>query len=135
VIPVMRTLVELEQALAPLLVDNNDLYEVLQEHSSAVLDLVDVPLKIEVGVEHWRAAVALATAFIDGELFVSELSTESHLSAGSPERRAAVIYALVQLIADILAYAVNPDRQIDQETADAAALHLLAKLALFRGVA
>ena len=131
----MATLVELEQALSPYATTDEGLNEALQRHASAVLDLIDVPLQIEVGVEHWRAAVALATAFIDGDLFISELSTESHLSAGSPARRAAVIYALVQLIADILAQAVNPDADIEQASADAAALRLLAKLALVRGVA
>lgn len=131
----INSLADLEAALAPYLSENDELGELLAVHTSAVLDLVDVPLQIEVGVEHWRAAVALATAFVDGDLFVSELSTESRLSSGSPARRAAVIYALVQLTSDVLMTIVDPDDTLDEQEANKAALALLARLALVRGVA
>jgi hypothetical protein len=132
---IMPTLYELEAALTPHLADNAELEGALHRHASALMDLLEVPLHIEVGVEHWRSAVALATAFVDGDLFISELSAEARLSAADPGRRAAVVYALVQLIVDVLAVSVNPDGDMEPDEAKGSALQLLSKLALVRGVA
>ncbi len=130
----LSSLVELETALEPYLDADPDLQEVLALHASAVMDLLDVPMHIEVGVEHWRAAVALATAFVDGDLFVSELSAESRASASDPARRAAVIYALVQLISDVLDIAVSIEDEQPEDGGKGAVMALLARLALVRGV-
>jgi hypothetical protein len=131
----MTTLYELEEALSPYTEQDTELEGALHRHASAVMDLLDVPMHIEVGVDHWRSAVALATAFVDGDLFVSELSAEARLSAADPGRRAAVVYALVQLIVDVLAVSVNPDGGLDTDEAKSRALQLLSKLALVRGLA
>lgn len=130
----MTSLEELGEALGPYLEADPALEEAFHQHASAVMDLLEVPMHIEVGVEHWRAAVALATAFVDGDLFVSELSAESRASAGDPARRAAVIYALVQLISDVLDVAVSEEEPETEDADRSAAMSLLARLALVRGV-
>jgi hypothetical protein len=119
-----------------------ELAELGDELLGGLAVLLRRPTVLDVGAEHRDAAVALTTAFLDGDrqhqLLLSVLSEHDDRARVDPEWRLATTAALAQLVADVLVVAVvalsddTPGSAVGEAETAAACRELLSRLVQLR---